>query len=395
MSGSSPAANTAPVSTPILELLEQLVSFNTTSRLSNLELIDFVYERLKGQGLEPYIDYNSDKSKANLYAIVGPQTGAGVALSGHSDVVAVEGQDWTRDPWRLTREGERLYGRGTTDMKGFIAVVLAAVPAMLQAPLRKPVHLCISYDEEVGCVGVRTLLEYLAGQSTRPSSCIVGEPTSMDVVIAHKGKLGMSCRVEGRPCHSALAPHGVNAVNAAARVIGFLAVMAHERREAGPFDEDFDVPHTTIHTGVVRGGTMLNIVPAECCFEFEFRHLPREDPDEMLEEVKRFVHERVEPEMRTGEHEVRFHWKELSRMVGLDSDRNDEIVKLARRLTGRDRVRKVSFGTEAGGFSRTGIQSVVCGPGSIRQAHTPDEFVEAGQLAECEAFIGDLIGHLI
>ncbi len=394
MPGTSSAVNAATVSKPAMELLQRLVSFNTTSRLSNLELIDFVYERLRDQGLKPYIDYNDDKSKANLYAIVGPETGGGVALSGHSDVVAVEGQDWTRDPWSVTREGDLLYGRGTTDMKGFIAVVLAAVPAMLEAPLHEPIHLCISHDEEVGCVGVRSLLEYLAGQATRPRSCIVGEPTSMDVVTAHKGKLGMSCRVEGRACHSALAPQGVNAVNAAARVIGFLADMARSKRENGPFDEDFDVPHTTIHTGVVRGGSMVNIVPAECYFEFEFRNLPREEPADMLEEVKRFARERVEPEMRAGEHGVQFRWKELSHMAGLDGDESDEVVKLVRRLTGKDRTRKVSFGTEAGGFSRTGIQSVVCGPGSISQAHTPDEFVKMDQLAECETFIGDLIRHL-
>ncbi|MGA8260437.1 MAG: acetylornithine deacetylase [Arenicellales bacterium] len=382
------------VSSETLDLLSRLVSFNTTSRLSNLELIDYVYELLKGFGLKPYVDYNGDKTKANLYAIVGPESGGGVALSGHSDVVAVEGQDWTRDPWTVSREGDLLYGRGTTDMKGFIAVVLAAVPAMLEAPLREPIHLCVSHDEEVGCVGVWTLLEYLAGQATRPRSCIVGEPTSMDVVTAHKGKMGMSCRVKGWACHSALAPSGVNAVNAAARVIGFLADMARDRRENGPFDEDFDVPHSTIHTGVVHGGTMLNIVPAECCFEFEFRTLPQEDPVAMLEEVKRFAREQVEPEMRSGEHTVEFQWKELSHIIGLAGNESDEVVELVRRLAARDRIKKVGFATEAGGFSSTGIQSVVCGPGSISQAHTPDEFVEIRQLAECERFIGDLIASL-
>lgn len=381
-------------STEILELLRTLVAFNTTSRLSNLELIDFVYERLKSAGLDPYIDYNRDKSKANLYVIIGPRTGGGVALSGHSDVVAVEGQDWIRDPWTLTREDGLLYGRGTTDMKGFLAVVLAAVPAMLEAPLREPIHLCISHDEEIGCVGVRSLLEYLAGQPTRPRSCIVGEPTGMDVVTGHKGKLAMRCHVKGRACHSALAPQGVNAVHAAARVIGFLMDMARDKRDNGPFDPAFDVPHTTVHTGVIHGGTMVNIVPAECDFDFEFRNLPEEEPVEMLAAVKRFVTEQLEPEMRTGEHGVELHWDELSHVAGLSSDESDAVVKLVRRLLDNDRIRKVGFGTEAGGFSRTGIQSVVCGPGSITQAHTPDEFIEVGQLAECERFIGDLIRQL-
>lgn len=386
-SGDSASART-------LELLERLVSFNTTSRLSNLELIDFVYERLKGAGLNPYVDYNRDKTKANLYAVIGPQTGGGVALSGHSDVVAVEGQDWTRDPWKLTRDDNLLYGRGTTDMKGFIAAVLAAVPVMLEAPLREPIHLCISHDEEIGCVGVRSLLEYLAGRPDKPASCIVGEPTSMDVVTAHKGKMGISCRVKGRACHSALAPQGVNAVNAAARVIGFLMDMARVRRDEGPFDPDFDVPYSTIHTGVIHGGTMLNIVPAECRFEFEFRNLPEEDPEKMLEEVKRFALEQVEPELRTTDHGVKFDWQELSHFPGLDSDEDADIVKLVRRMTRNERIKKVGFGTEAGGFQRTGIRSVVCGPGRISEAHTPDEFIEIGQLAECERFIGDLIEEL-
>ncbi|MBS1269585.1 MAG: Acetylornithine deacetylase [Gammaproteobacteria bacterium] len=394
MADSSHAVAGNAASERALELLGQLVSFNTTSRLSNLELIDFVYEHLNSKGLRPHIDYNIDKTKANLYTIIGPETGDGVALSGHSDVVAVEDQDWTRDPWRLTREGGLLYGRGTTDMKGFIAAALAAVPSMLDAPLRRPVHLCISYDEEIGCVGVRSLLEYLAKQSTKPQSCIVGEPTGMEVVTAHKGKLSMSCKVKGRACHSALAPRGVNAVHAAARMIGFLMDMARRKREEGPFDEAFDVPYSTIHAGVIQGGTMLNIVPARCCFEFEFRNLPREDTADMLNEVKRFAREHVEPEMRTPGRGVEFLWRELSSFPGLNGDENDDVVTLVRRLTGNERIKKVGFGTEAGRFSRSGIRSVVCGPGSIEQAHTPDEFIEVGQLGQCERFIGDLIRHL-
>ena len=216
----------------------------------------------------------------------------------------------------------------------------------------------------------------------------------MDVVTAHKGKMGVSCHVKGRACHSALAPQGVNAVNAAARVVGYLMDMASIRREKGPFDPDFDVPHTTIHTGVIQGGTMLNIVPAECRFEFEFRNLPEENPVQMLEEVKRFVREQVEPEMHTGEHGVEFDWQELSNFPGLDSSEDVEIVKRVRRLTRKTQIKKVGFGTEAGGFCNTGIRSVVCGPGNISQAHTPDEFIQIDQLAECERFISDLIQDL-
>lgn len=379
------------VSRETLELLRTLVAFDTTSRLSNLALIDFVYERLRGAGLTPYIDYSPDRSKANLYVIIGPQDGGGIALSGHSDVVAVEGQDWTRDPFALTHEAGRLYGRGTTDMKGFIAVVLAALPAMLEAPLRTPLHLCISYDEEIGCVGVRSLLEYLAAQSSRPRACIVGEPTSMEVVTAHKGKLGVRCHVRGRACHSALAPQGVNAVHAAARVIGFLMDMARDKSTHGPFDDAYDIPHTTIHTGVIQGGTMLNIVPAECDFEFEFRNLPEEEPARLLEAVQAYAAEQVTAELRSAEHEVRFEWQELAAFAGLDASESDAVVALARRLTGNAGLRKVGFGTEAGGFSRSGIESVVCGPGSIRQAHIPDEYIELAQLAECERFIHGVV----
>lgn len=213
----------------------------------------------------------------------------------------------------------------------------------------------------------------------------------MDVVTAHKGKMALRCHVKGRACHSALAPYGVNAVHAAVRVIGFLMDMARDKRENGPFDHAYDVPHSTVHTGVIRGGTMVNIVPAECEFEFEFRNLPEEDPVVMLEAVKQFVKEKVEPELGTAEHGVAFDWEELSHFAGLDSDESDTVVKLVRRLVNNDRIRKVGFGTEAGGFSRTGIRSVVCGPGSIRQAHTPDEFIEIHQLARCERFVGDLI----
>lgn len=374
-----------------LEILKSLVGFNTTSRLSNLELIDFVYESLKGYGLQPHIDHSPDRSKANLYAIIGPQAGGGIALSGHSDVVPVEGQAWTRDPWVLSREDGRLYGRGTTDMKGFLAVVLAAVPAMLEPPLREPIHLCISYDEEVGCVGVRSLLEYLADRPSRPKSCIVGEPTSMDIVTAHKGRAGMHCRVKGRACHSSLAPYGVNAVHAAARAIGFLMDLARRKQQRGPFDQGYDVPYSTIHTGIVRGGSALNIVPEECEFEFEIRHLPEDDPGEVSNELKAFIRESVEPELNVGEQRVAFEWTELPHYEGLNTGEDEEIVRLVRRLLATERIKKVGFGTEAGGFSRAGIRSLVCGPGSIGQAHTADEFIEVAQLAECERFIGALI----
>ena len=385
---------TEPVSTRTLSLLSDLIAFNTTSRLSNLELIDYVYELLKEQGLKPHVDYNRDKTKANLYTVIGPEIGGGVALSGHSDVVPVEGQDWDFDPWHMRQENGRVYGRGTTDMKGFIAVVLAALPDMLKTELKEPIHLCISHDEEVGCIGIRTLLSYLEGKPERPKSCIVGEPTDMDVVTGHKGKLGMRCQVKGFPCHSALATRGINSIHAAVLVIHRLMDMARDRRENGPFDPDFDVPFTTIHTGVIQGGTTLNIVPAECRFDFEFRTLPQEEPGELLRQVQDYADQYVTPELSNAERQPEFVWTELSRFPGLDSREEEAIVKLARRLTGKAAIKKVGFGTEAGSFSQKGIQSVVCGPGSIRQAHTANEFIELEQLVQCERFVADLIEEL-
>lgn len=375
-------------------MLKALVSFDTTSYRSNLELIDYVHEYLKGHGIEPMLDFNEEKTKANLYAIVGPPHRGGIALSGHTDVVPVEGQDWTVDPWQAVEKHDLIYGRGTTDMKGFIAVVLAAVPEMLSIGLRKPIHLCLSYDEEVGCLGVRTLLEYLSVQNDPPEACFVGEPTDMQVVIGHKGNLATRCRVKGHACHSSLAPQGVNAVEYAAKVIAYLSGMARRKQQEGPFDAAFDVPHSTVHTGVIHGGTQVNIVPEECEFQFEFRNLPVDDPATMLGEVQTFAREKLEPAMKQIDPETGFLWQQKSSYPGLDTAEDAGIVELARLFSGSTGTRKVAFGAEAGGFDRIGIPAVVCGPGSIQQAHKPDEYIHKSQLAVCEGFVHKLIAHL-
>ena len=382
-----------PASTTV-EMLSTLVSFDTTSYRSNLELIDFVREYLSGHDINSKIDFNRERTKANLYAVIGPQVAGGIALSGHTDVVPVEGQTWTLDPWRMSENENRYFGRGTTDMKGFIATALAAVPGMLKAPLAKPIHICLSYDEEVGCIGVRSLLEYLERQHDRPAMCFVGEPTEMKVIIGHKGKLTTRCRVKGHACHSSLAPQGVNAVEYAAKVITYLSGMAKKKQQDGPFDAAYDVPHTTIHTGVIQGGTMVNVVPEECQFTFEFRNLPQDPPQALLDDVQSFAREKLEPGMKAINPETGFLWEEDSRFPGLDTDPGEDVVDLAQRFSGTGGTGKVAFGTEAGGFDRIGIPAVVCGPGSIQQAHKPDEYVEAGQLAACEGFIEKLIAHL-
>jgi acetylornithine deacetylase len=317
-----------------------------------------------------------------------------VALSGHSDVVPVAGQDWRVDPWRLSEGDGRLYGRGTCDMKGFIATALAFVPDFLSRPLRRPIHLCFSFDEEIGCRGVPHLLAALARRPVRPMMCIVGEPTNMKVMTGHKGKVDVVCRVRGVPAHSSLAPRGVNAINAAARVIAYLEQLAQRKAEHGPFDEDYDIGHTTVHTGLVQGGTQLNIVPGHCTFEFEVRNLPAEDPDSLLEEVRRFAHEEVEPAMQALDPATGFSWEEAARYPGLDTPHEDEVVALAQALAGSNDTGKVAFGTEGGLFQAAGIPTVVCGPGSIEQAHKPDEFVTLDQLRRCERFMARLLDHL-
>lgn len=393
---STTSPNSVAVPRPeTLTLLQDLVGFATVSADSNLELIEYIRGYLKELGIVSRLFYNDDRTKANLYALVGPEDRPGIALSGHTDVVPVAGQDWSTDPWRLVQGDDRVYGRGSCDMKGFIAVVLAAVPEMLKRGLQRPLHLCFSYDEEVGCVGVRSLLAYLHEQANRPAGCIVGEPTGMDVVVGHKGKLTMRCNVTGHACHSSLLPHGINAVEAAAQVIDHLRKLALRRSREGPFDHAFDVPFTTIHTGFVHGGTAVNIVPDHCLFDFEFRHLPGDDPAQLFGEVRGYADSAVVPTLWTEQGaRGRFDWSERASFPGLDIEADSDVVQLALRCAGREVTRKVSFGTEAGLFQRIGVPSVVCGPGHIDQAHKPDEYVELAQLARCEQFVRDLVASL-
>ncbi len=371
-------------------MIERLIAFDTTSRNSNLELIHYVRDYLADLGVTASLVHDGEGRKANLYATLGPGDRPGIALSGHTDVVPIDNQDWTRDPWQVSEGDGRLFGRGTCDMKSFIAVALAHAPRFLEAGLQTPVHLCFSYDEEVGCKGVPRLLEFLASQPVKPAMCVVGEPTDMKVVTGHKGKRSVCCHVRGKEAHSSLAPYGVNAVVAAARVVGHLADMAARKAEEGPFDPDFDVPYTTIHTGTIAGGTQLNIVPGHCSFDFEFRYLPQDDPDALLGEVKRFAEQDLAPAMQEIDPATGFAWEELSSFPGLDLAPGEEVVELAKALSGGNDTGKVAFGTEAGLFDQSGIPTVVCGPGSIDQAHKPDEFVTLEQVALCERFMDRL-----
>jgi acetylornithine deacetylase len=377
-----------------LAMIERLVAIDTTSRNSNLELIHDVRDFLAGLGVESSLTFDDSGLKANLYATLGPTDRGGIALSGHSDVVPVDGQDWTGDPWRATEREGRLYGRGTCDMKSFIAVALAYAPRFLERGLETPIHYCLSYDEEVGCQGVPRLLERLAAAPVKPTACIVGEPTDMKIVTGHKGKVAQRCHVRGLECHSSLAPRGVNAVEAAARVIARLSNMARLKAADGPFDESYDVPHSTVHCGVVAGGTALNIVPAACSFEFEVRTLPDDDPAALVSEIQDFARRELEPAMKSIAPGSGFAWEPLSSFPGLAMPEHAEVVALAKALTGANATGKVAFGTEAGLFQRHGIPAVVCGPGSIDQAHKPDEYVELDQIVQCEHFMDRLLDRV-
>lgn len=378
-----------------LELIRALIAFPTVSRDSNLELIDYVRELLRPLDADVRLTFDHDKRKANLFATLGPRGTPGMALSGHTDVVPVDGQDWSSDPFRVVERDGRLYGRGTSDMKSFIACALALAPEFVRRGLRVPVHLALTYDEEVGCLGVRELIADLAQAGIRPRWCIVGEPTEMRPVIAHKGKQSYRCTVRGLAVHSAYAPYGVNAVEAAAEAVAFLKQMARRHRDQGPYDRGFDVAYTTVHTGVMHGGTALNIVPHECVFDFEFRNLPGDDPDVLLREFEAHVRAVIEPEMRDIDPRSGFTVRRMSEIPALDTGAESEIAGLAQELSGSGDIAKVSFGTEASQFQVAGVPTVVCGPGSIREAHKPDEFVALDQVARCEVFMRRLLGRLL
>lgn len=375
-------------------MIRTLVGFDTTSRESNLALIEWVRDYLAGHGVASELFFDEERRKANLFATIGPKDRGGIALSGHTDVVPVDGQDWSTDPFALAEKNGRLYGRGTADMKSFLAVALALVPEFVGRELATPIHLALSYDEEVGCLGVRRMIAGLEGRPDKPRLCIVGEPTEMKPVIGHKGKRSLRCHVHGYECHSALAHEGVNAVEAAAEIVAYLKSLARRFRDEGPYDPDFVPPYTTVHTGRISGGTALNIVPKDCRFDFEFRFLPGVDPEALVEEVVRFASTRVEPEMKSVRPETGIQFEELTSFPGLAIDAEEEITQLVFALTGANATGKVSFGTEAGLYQKAGIPTVVCGPGSIDQAHKPDEFISLEQVRACEGFLRRLLDRV-
>jgi acetylornithine deacetylase len=379
--------------TPI-ELIEKLVAFDTVSANSNLELIDFVRDYLAEHGVEARVLLNDEKTKANLLATIGPSIAGGVALSGHTDVVPVVGQPWDTDPFTVVKRDGKLFGRGTADMKSYIAIALALVPEMLAQPLKHPIHLALSYDEEVGCRGAPHLIAAMVEGLPRPKAVIVGEPTDMRVVNAHKGANTYSTEVTGHEVHSSQPHRGVSAVMTGARLISFLDDIAAEKRATADPTCGFDPPYSTIHVGTVQGGTAFNIVSRHCEFEWEMRNIPGDDPDAVFQRFKRLCTDEIEPAMRVVAPETGIASRSIAGVSGLAAVENSEAETLARTLSGANRSYTVAYLTEAGLFQRAGMAAIVCGPGSIDQAHQPNEWISLAQIEACTGFMHKLIESL-
>lgn len=375
-------------------ILDRLVSFPTVSRDSNLGLIDFVRDFLGARGVQSTLFMDPTGQKANLFATIGPTDGAGIMLSGHTDVVPVDGQAWTTDPFRLVGKGERLYGRGTADMKGFLAAAMRAADRAAARELSAPLHLAFSYDEEIGCVGVRSMIEALAESPIRPMLAIVGEPTSMRVGLGHKGKTGLRATCRGREGHSALAPNSLNAIHLAVDLVDRIRALQAVFAERGARDTSYDIPYSTLHVGRISGGVVVNIVPNKCVVELEFRNIAADEPAEIVQRLH------ADATSIAAAHRGRFPEAAIELEIvndypGLDTGADAEAVGFMRSLAGGSDLVKLAFGSEGGLFhDRLGISAIVCGPGSIEQGHKPDEYVTRDQLARCDAMMDRLVDYL-
>jgi acetylornithine deacetylase len=377
------------------ELLARLVEFDTTSRNSNLELIGFVRAYLDSHDVPYRVSTDPTGQKANIHAVIGPMSAGGIALSGHVDTVPVDGQSWTSDPFALRRQNGRLYARGAADMKGFVAACLAAVPEMRARPLAKPLHLFISYDEEVGCDGAQRLIVDLDESGLKPALCVVGEPSGMKPILAHKGKLNLRVKVRGKPGHSSEPGKGVNAIFAAAQAVSYVADEARRFAQEGPFEDGFDPPHTTIHVGTIQGGSILNIIPEHAEFIMEWRNIPGDDMARHVERLKAYVVAHIEPAMHAVDPATGFSYEVLNVMPGMAIAPDHALTSVVKQITGANSAGKVSYGTESGYYQAADIPTIICGPGHIAQAHQPDEWIAQEQLDSCDAFIRGLAEKLL
>ena len=378
-----------------IALIGDLIGFPTVSRDSNKALLAYVEAYLGRHGVRSEIIWNDDRSKGNLWATIGPPDRSGVILSGHSDVVPVDDQDWTSDPFKLRLSDGRLYGRGACDMKGFVGIVLAFVPELCRRDLKAPVHIAISYDEELGCTGVLSLVDHIRELPVTPALCIVGEPTSMRLVLGHKSGTEHIVTVKGTAAHSSLAPRAVNAIAYAAELITFIDRIGREIAETGEQDPLYEIPHSTISVTIVKGGTAFNIIPERCVFGIDMRALPSLDVPAVIGRIDEFARSKLLPRMQAIAPEAAITIKEEVGYAGLDLEADHPAVSFMKHLLGRNDHAKVAYGTEAGAFStRGGIVSVVCGPGSIEQAHKADEFLAVGEVKRCHSFLERLLDRL-
>ena len=375
-------------------MIDRLIAFNTVSRDSNLGLIEWVRDYLQGLGAKTRLTHDASGKKANLFATLGDSKKPGLILSGHTDVVPVDGQAWDTDPFAATERDGRLYARGSADMKGFIGIALAQAPKFIAAlndkRLDAPLHYALSYDEEVGCLGVRGLIADLEEHGIRPAGCVVGEPTSMQPIIAHKGTHRFRCAVHGREAHSSYVTHGVNAIEYAARLVVFIRQLADRLAQLEQRDYGFTVPYSTLSTGLIQGGIAANVVPKDCVFQFDMRTLPQAKPDALYQEILGYA-EVLAAEMRGIDASAGIDLQWVSQTVGLAAAESDAIVQWAMQLARNPTVGKVSYGTEAGLFQKMGVPTVICGPGDIAEAHRPNEFVALEQLAQCESFMDRIL----
>lgn len=378
---------------PQLEWISRLVAFDTTSSKSNLALIEDVEAYLGEYGVETVRVENDDQTKSNLYAVVGPSVDGGVVLSGHTDVVPIDGQDWDTDPWQVMEKDGKLYGRGVADMKSFSAIGLSLVPDMLRAGLKRPLIFALSYDEEIGCIGAPRMIAEIAGKVPAPAAVIVGEPTNMKVINGHKGISSFRVHVKGYTTHSSQTDRGVSAVEAAARLIAKIADMRAARARAADETSPFDPPYSTMTVNVVHGGTQLNIMAAEATFDWDLRVVPGDSREDIVEEFTDYARG-IEAEMRSKSSECRIKIEQMTNAPSLAPHDDNPAADLVKAITGHNSTDVVAYAAEAGQFQEAGFSTVICGPGSIDQAHQPNEFITLEQVAAGTAFMKRLIDRL-
>ena len=378
-----------------IDILKTLIAFPTVSSQPNRALIDYCAELLRGAGADITILEDDTGKKANLYATIGPKNIPGVLLSGHTDVVPIEGQDWTVPAFEMTQNDGKVYGRGTTDMKGFVASSLSMALKASKQELTTPLHLGLSYDEEIGCIGVRSMIDMLAAAPFRPQFCIVGEPTLMAVATGHKGKTACHVACTGREAHSALAPTALNAIHLVCDMISYIRGLQAEIAKNSHHDDDYDIPYTTLHVGQIEGGIALNIVPNQASFKFEIRNLADDNPEDLLVKIKDHAESLLLP-LRDKFPEAAIEFSITNTYPSLNTDKDAEVVGFVKSLSGSNATIKVAFGTEGGLFSSVlDIPTVICGPGSMAQGHRPDEFVSLEQLDKCDAMLDALLKRLV